>query len=108
MKVNSAAVPTRQGPSKSPSQDEIKARIQAKFGVKVGQEKKAKESKEGDVLVSIDSKGKGKVEEGGFGDIKTNSPDSEETQGKLKDLLRSGGFDFNPKERAALNAILNK
>ena len=42
-----------------------------------------------------------------IGDIGKNDPTDTVTQEKLKGLLRSGGFNFNQKERAALKDILN-
>ncbi|MEX0798386.1 MAG: hypothetical protein WD025_03030 [Bacteriovoracaceae bacterium] len=87
-----------------PSKEEARAKIEEKFGVKLGEKKE----KEPDVVVSINKKGEKKVEEGSFGDIKNNDPASEVTQEKLKGLLASGGFHFNDKERAALSQILDK
>lgn len=99
-------------PAKDDEKEAVKARIREKFGVELGKKieaKKPDETKEGgDVVVSVDSKGKKKVEGEVFGDIKKNDPGSDVTQEKLKGLLRSGGFHFNNKERAALDAILNK
>jgi hypothetical protein len=40
-------------------------------------------------------------------DIATNNPKSPETQEKLKSVLSKGAFSFNPKERDALDRILN-
>lgn len=119
MKVNSAATQAlsqtsqkaspkaSQRPSGETEQDKIKARVQEKFGIKIG-EKKQEKAEGKDVMVSINSKGEKKVKEEAFGDIKSNNPADENTQEKLKGLLRTGGFHFNAKERAALGAILNK
>lgn len=41
-------------------------------------------------------------------DIATNDPNAPETQEKLKDILKSGGFKFSEKERKVLSGILNK
>jgi hypothetical protein len=40
-------------------------------------------------------------------DIATNDPRSSDTQEKLKSVLSKGAFSFNPKERDALDRILN-
>lgn len=113
MKVNSASVqaPSKDRADKSsksrPSKEEIKARIQKEFGIKIGKKPAAK-SEKSDTVVSIDSKGKKEVKDDGFGDIKNNHPGSDITQEKLRGILRSGAFDFNSKERKALDSILNK
>ncbi|MBC74486.1 MAG: hypothetical protein CME64_00565 [Halobacteriovoraceae bacterium] len=105
MKVNSSNLQAQetQKAKKRPSKEEIKARVQAKFGVEIGKPKK----KEPDTVVSIDKKGEKKVSKEGFGDVKSNNPESAATQEKLRALLRTGGFAFNDKERKALNEILN-
>lgn len=114
MKVNSAHVQSQAQAAQQPvkaSKADIQARIKEKFGVDLGPDKaKANKSveKEADVIVSIDSKGNKKVENEAFGDIKSNDPGSEMTQEKLKGILKTGAFQFSPKEREALNAILNK
>ena len=41
-----------------------------------------------------------------MGDIKSNNPNSEETKDKIKGLLVTGSFNFNEKEKAALQEIL--
>lgn len=109
MKVNSASTPIQSGPAepKRPGKEAIQAKLREKFGKNFG-EKKAEKKSEPDTVVSIDKKGKKEVSKEGFGDIKANNPTSEVTQEKLKGLLRTGAFQFNDKERAALDAILNK
>jgi hypothetical protein len=39
-------------------------------------------------------------------DVKPNDPNDPETRGKLKELLRTGGFKWSEKEKAALSHIL--
>ena len=39
-------------------------------------------------------------------DVKLNDPNDSNTQEKLKGILRSGAFSFNPKEKEALGRIL--
>ena len=53
------------------------------------------------------SEEEGKVESSPSGDIALNDPKSPETQEKLKSVLSKGAFNFNPKEREALEKILN-
>lgn len=103
MKVNSASSQKTTQSSKAPAKEDIKAKLEAKFGKKFG-EKKVK--KDPDVVVSIDKKGNKEVSTDGFGDIKDNDPKSEATQEKLKKILSTGAFNFNPKERDALKDIL--
>ena len=105
MKVNSAQSQSINMPSNKTSKDELKAKLEAKFGKKFG-EKKA-EKKEEDVVVSIDKKGNKEVSDQGFGDIKKNDPNAPETREKLKTILSTGAFSFNPKEREALQKILS-
>ena len=112
MKVNSAvsqninqkSKPAEKAEVKDP-QAELKKKLEAKFGKKIGENKPAK--KEENVVVSIDKKGKKEVSGEGFGDIKNNDPSSVVTQEKLKTVLSTGAFQFNPKERAALKDILS-
>lgn len=107
MKVNSAS--TSSQASSRPSKEAIQAKLREKFGKDFGKKPEKSEKKEDSAaVVSIDKNGKKKVSKEGFGDVKNNDPTSEVTQEKLKGLLRSGGFNFNSKERAALDAILNK
>ena len=84
------------------SNDEIANKIKAKFG-KVAEIKKAPEIKDS---VELNSKGVVSSDEENFGDVKENNPASEVTQEKLKSILKSGGFNFNDKERKALGQIL--
>lgn len=90
-----------------PSQDEIKAKIKAKFGKDLDDKPVAKEA---DTRVELSSNAKSKGvsnnSEEGFGDIKNNDPKSPETQEKLKSLLKTGGFNFSDKERQVLSQIL--
>jgi DNA-directed RNA polymerase specialized sigma subunit len=108
MKVNSAQSQNIAKTPKKPSKEDIEAKIKAKFGVDM-EKKKAEKAKaaQKDVVVSIDKKGEKEVSAEGFGDIKKNDPNSEVTQEKLRTILKRGGFEFNPKERKALQAILS-
>ncbi|MCO4753131.1 MAG: hypothetical protein KC478_01550 [Bacteriovoracaceae bacterium] len=105
MKVNSAQHDntTKPAAKKKPTPEEIKAKVQAKFGIEIGKPKK----KEPDTVVSIDKKGEKTVSKEGFGDVKNNDPNAEVTQEKLRAILKTGAFAFNDKERKALNQILN-
>lgn len=82
-------------------QAEIRAKLAAKFGDKVLPEKKA-------AKVEISAKAEKRLEKGDekFADISDNDPNKEETRAKLHGLLKSGGFQFSDKERAALSEIL--
>lgn len=102
MKVNSASSQINKSPKEADKAD-IKAKLEAKFGKKFD---KKKPKKDPDVVVSIDKKGKKEVSDQGFGDIKNNDPNSKVTQEKLKKILSTGAFQFNPKEREALKDIL--
>lgn len=79
----------------------IRAKLAAKFGDKVLPEKKA-------AKVEISSKAEKRLEKGDdkFADVGDNDPSKEETRAKLSGLLKSGGFQFSDKERAALSEIL--
>lgn len=102
MKVN--AQPQQNAQSMRPKKKtkaDIEAMVKAKFG-KVA-EKKAPPPKP---QVEINSKGVKNSDEEDFGDIKKNDPTSEITQEKLRGILKSGGFQFNDKERKALGQIL--
>tara|TARA_Y100000385_G_scaffold204765_1_gene212132 strand:- start:378 stop:683 length:306 start_codon:yes stop_codon:yes gene_type:complete len=79
----------------------IRAKLAAKFGDKVLPEKKADK-------VEITSKAEKRLEKGdeNFADIASNDPNKEETRAKLMGLMKSGGFQFSDKERAALSEIL--
>ena len=84
------------------AKEQIKAKIRAKFGKTLNSDKPKAVDK-----VELRSKqGISNSSEKEFGDVGKNLPDSEITRGKLKDLLKSGGFKFNDKERAALSQIL--
>lgn len=48
------------------------------------------------------------LEPGVKSDIAENNPKSEETQEKLRHVLRTNSFNFSDRERAALNEILTK
>lgn len=103
MKVNSAQSQNINKAPQKDSKEELKAKLEAKFGKKFDQ-KKPKKSE--DVVVSIDKKGNKEVSEEGFGDVKKNDPNAPETREKLKKILSTGAFSFNPKERDALSKIL--
>jgi hypothetical protein len=87
----------------------LEDKLKAKFGNKFNDAKKINsENAKAKMKVEISNKAKAKSSPEGFsGDIKDNSPDNEMTQEKLKSLIRSGGFQFNDKEREALSHILD-
>lgn len=89
------------------SKSSLKNKLKAKFGNKFSKAEKLNKLKELEkVEVSKKSK-KLANSESSFGDVKDNNPQSDLTQAKLKGLIRSGGFQFNDKEREALSKILD-
>ncbi len=78
----------------------IKEKIKAKFGDKFKEKKKPEEK------VELSNSSVKNSSEEDFGDLKSNDPNSSVTKDKLKDILRSGAFEFNPKERETLAKIL--
>jgi hypothetical protein len=87
---------------KKSSSDEIRAKLAKKFGQKVLPKKKTEVKDKAE----IHSKGVKNSSEEDFGDIKSNDPSSQVTHNKLKEILKTGAFDFNDKERKALSQIL--
>lgn len=105
MKVNNTtSKDNSQVKSKSLSKDEIRAKIQDKFGdVKKPAKKIVKDKVE--ISKSVGVKSQGEI---GFGDLGVNDPNSEDTQEKLRGILKAGAFNFSDKERAALGEILKE
>lgn len=109
MKVSNSKLQATENPKIDPketSQAAIRAKIKAKFGDKALEKKKevAQGPKE---KVELNSKGGVKnSDEEGFGDVGLNNPDSQLTHDKLKQVLKTGAFKFNDKERATLAKIL--
>lgn len=105
MKVNAQTSNEMKKPEtpKKMSNDDIAAKIQAKFG-KLAEVKKAIPP----VVDKVDIAKKGVVssKEEDFGDVGKNDPKAEVTQEKLKSILQNGGFQFNDRERQALGQIL--
>ena len=96
MKVNMAH--SSQLTPRQSKENHIKARLKAKFGDKI-QEKKAKK-----VDSEISHQNLQVKQEATVG---KNDPSSVGTQDKLRDLLKTGAFDFDQKERRVLDKILN-
>lgn len=98
---------TRERLSPSEIRDKLQARAQKKSVNEPKQEQQTSQSEATKVSVkknvNLD-----KMPEGIEGDIKPNDPSDPITHEKLKALLNSGGFGFNPAERKALSSILNK
>ena len=80
-----------------------KAKQQALKAQKTQSQKEALAPKSGHVAEGVKHSG-----EEGFGDVGLNNPNSAETQEKLKNILESGAFPFNSKEKSVLQEILNK
>lgn len=111
MKVQSASTPQKSNIAK-----ELDSKLRDKFGDKFLRaneknemlaKKKAAQEQEKLELSHSARKGESKEDHLLKSDVENNDPNAEVTRGKLKDLLRSGGFNFNPKERKALSQILN-
>lgn len=104
MKVKPLDTPKNTGKNKKLSQDEVKAKIKAKFGDKaLAKKPKPKVEDKADIKTKTGVKNSTEKD---FGDIGTNDPNSQLTHDKLKDVLKSGAFHFNDKERATLAKIL--
>ncbi len=101
MKVESSQPTNITKPKGKLSKEQIQAKISAKFGNKAA----PKAPKIVEDKVEIESKSK-EMETKEIGDIKTNDPNSQITQDKLKDILKTGAFQFNEKERKTLAKIL--
>lgn len=94
--------------------EQLRKKLAEKFGddfkskAQIDKEKEAKrkELEKDKVELSDSAKKKAHIDPEGFGDVKNNDPNSEETKAKLQGLLKSGAFSFNDKERAALGEIL--
>jgi len=114
MKVDSAP---GQKAKVSLTNDELKAKLAAKFGKSIGYAKekaaaKALEKVAAELELSKKAKLKGNsgndhTTKEGFGDVKLNNPKSEDTRDKLRGILKMGAFSFSDKEKAALGDILN-
>lgn len=102
MKVNDWRFMKVQAPmqKKIDPQAAIKEKIKAKFGDKFQEKKSPKEK------VELSNSAVKNSSEEDFGDVKSNDPNSSVTKDKLKDILRTGAFQFNPKERETLAKIL--
>lgn len=105
MKVESKQSTKITNGAKKLSPDEIKAKIKSKFGKDLNEKPKMKEEVPTDTA-DIKTKGVSSSKEANFGDVGKNDPNSDLTQNKLKDLLKTGGFQFNERERKALSQIL--
>ena len=82
------------------SDQEIRAKIQAKKGHKVQLSRKAK-------LKKIKEKSAEDFDKSNFvSDIRDNDPTSKNTQNKLRKIIETGGFQFNENERQVLEDIL--
>ncbi|GEM_PF-4273922 len=80
------------------SKSEIREKIKLKEQTKVG-----KKTAENDI-----SSTKNHSENPFITDIKSNDPNSDETKGKLRKMLSTGGFSFNPNEQQVLQKILEE
>lgn len=107
MKINAAQGQVK---SKISPKEELRAKLAEKFGdkfkAKAEIDKEKQQAKAAEVEISDSAKKKAHIDPEGFGDVKNNDPNSEETKIKLKALLQTGGFNFSDKERGALSEIL--
>lgn len=99
MKVNNASSQNTMSRNDK-KQAEIRAKLAEKFGDKILPKKKD------NVEISVKVEKRPEAGDENFADIKKNDPNSEDTRVKLSGLLKSGGFHFSDKERAALSEIL--
>lgn len=95
------------------SQEEIMAKVEAKFGKKAVKkpaeaEAAAPAPKSDSIEISKAAKIKKSIDDKDvvIGDIGKNDPAEDITKEKLKGLIKSGGFNFSDKEREALGEIL--
>lgn len=100
LKVTPAQTMLASKASKKLSSDEIAQKVAKKFGADA-KIKKVEAEPSPDVRAEISSQ-----ETIPHSDIGVNDPNNELTHAKLKGLLKTGGFDFNEKERKALSQIL--
>lgn len=110
MKVDSA---TSQKMAQAPKQndnDELRKKLAEKFGKDViGEAQKKQEAAEISKKAKNMAEGDGKIidkADAVIGDVNKNDPADSITQDKLKQVLRTGAFNFNEKERNALQEIL--
>jgi hypothetical protein len=113
--MKTSHVTNHSSPAKSKiSQEEIMAKVEAKFGKKAGQKAKSEDKdaapapKSDSIEISKSAKIKKSIDDKDvvIGDIGKNDPKEEITKEKLKGLIKSGGFSFSDKEREALGEIL--
>ena len=96
---NTSIKPQGQKSSQKLTKAEVEAKLAEKFG-KIPKKKAPKKPVEDQVDVnSKDMMLKS--------DIANNNPDASETREKLRQILKTGAFEFNSKERNALDKILN-
>lgn len=98
MKINNSG-PQSPTPKKL-SPEEVRQKLQQKFGNKV-KEKPVKKQVQDKVEVREQT-----LDVHQTATVGKNDPNSEITQDKLRDILKSGAFDFDPKERKTLAQIL--
>lgn len=95
--------------TQSISQNEIQKRLKEKFGDKFQPILDKKTEKKDEVsIISKKKIEKELTENPVIGDVGKNDPRSEETQEKLKAILKTGAFEFNERERGALQEILGE
>ena len=94
--------------SKKLSKEEILAKVKGKFGKTAAPKKTPPKSQAEISNISDKAKAKSKKDEGESvaGDIKNNDPNSVVTQEKLKNILKTGAFNFSDQERQTLSKIL--
>lgn len=84
--------------------EEVKKKIQEKFGTAILEKKKSKLPQD-----KVELKNRDKLEDktqAPSGDVGKNDPNDTVTQDKIRNVLKSGAFNFNEQERAALAKIL--
>lgn len=107
MEVNSISHAKNSKASSQIDQDKLREKIKAKFGDKALVKKEKKPITSAQDVVEVKTKGGvSNSEEKDFGDIGKNDPNDQLTHDKLKEVLKSGAFSFNDRERATLAKIL--
>lgn len=99
MKVENSNKANITSKPKKVTREELEAKLEEKFG-KIKKVKKPVEDK-----VEVSSNKKDHTVSKAPGDM-SNNPESVETREKLKEILKTGAFEFNEGERKALANIL--
>jgi hypothetical protein len=106
--VKSSSKNARPAPKRTLSESEVRAKIKQLQGGRAGNTAQISNKAQALNKKSHALKATIRGEDHPPGDVAANNPNDPLTHHKLKSLLGGGGFDFNPKERLALEKILAK